>query len=108
MEMTDPSPTEGMPDPTVVILRFSGDPDDLFERFERARRLWIEAQDDDYKRPFFYAACKTDDGIVVINGWATDADHKAFGRRMGPHLRAAGIGQPDNHEHLVIEKLGWE
>jgi hypothetical protein len=38
-----------MSDPIVVIVRFSGDPDDLFERFERARRLWSESQDDDYE-----------------------------------------------------------
>jgi hypothetical protein len=62
-----------MADPIAAIIRFSGDPDDLFERFERARRLWIEAQDGDYSRPAFYAACKTDEGIVIVNGWETDA-----------------------------------
>jgi hypothetical protein len=55
-----------MADPIAVIIRFNGDPDDLFERFERARRLWIEAQDGDYDRPAFYAVCKADDGIVVV------------------------------------------
>jgi hypothetical protein len=95
-------------DPIAVIVRFNGDRDDLFERFETARRLWIEAQGDEYSRPIFYAACKTDEGIVVINVWNTKADHAAFGRRMGPHLHAAGMGHPDTHEHLSVEKLGWE
>jgi hypothetical protein len=38
-----------MADPVAVIIRFNGDPDELFERFERARRLWIDAQDGDYE-----------------------------------------------------------
>jgi heme-degrading monooxygenase HmoA len=97
-----------MSDPIVSIVGFNGDPDDLVERFERARRLWIEAQDDGYRRPAFYAACKTDDGIVVVSGWETAADHKAFGRRLGPHLEAVGMGRPDHHEHMSIEKLGWD
>jgi hypothetical protein len=96
-----------MSDPITMIVRFSGDPDDLLDRFEKARRLWIEAQDDDYKRPVFHAVCRTGDGIVVINGWETTADHRAFGRRMAPHLQAVGLGRADKHEHLSIEKLGW-
>jgi hypothetical protein len=91
----------------AVIVRFTGDPNDLLERFERARRLWIDAQGDDYARPVFYATCRTDDGITVINAWETEADHDAFGRRLGPHLQAVGLGRPDQHEHLRIEKLGW-
>lgn len=94
--------------PIALIVRFDGDPDDLFERFERARQLWIDAQDDDYSRPALYAACKTDEGIVIVSGWETDADHQAFGRRMGPHLKAVGMGRPDRHEHLRIAKLGWD
>lgn len=96
-----------MSDPIASIVRFNGNQDDLFERFERARRLWIDAQDDDYNRPVFYAACKTDDGIVIVNGWETRADHQAFGRRMGPHLEAVGMGMPDHHAQMSIEKLGW-
>lgn len=96
-----------MADPIAVIVRFNGDPDDLFERFEQARKSWVEAQDD-YNPPVFYAVCKDDEGIVLIDGWETDADHKAFGERMGPHLQSAGMGSPDHLEHLWIGKLGWE
>lgn len=97
-----------MSDPIAAIIRFTGDPDDLFERFERARRLWIEAQDDRYDRPAFYAACKTKTGIVIVGGWETEAAQEAFGRRMRPHLEAVGMGMPDDHEHVRIEKLGWD
>jgi hypothetical protein len=34
--------------------------------------------------------------------------HKAFGRNMGPHLEAVGMGSPDHLEHLWVEKLGWD
>jgi hypothetical protein len=37
--------------PIAVIIRFSGDPGDLLERFERARQTWIDAQEGDYERP---------------------------------------------------------
>jgi hypothetical protein len=95
-------------DPTAMILRFTGDPDDLLERFERARQRWIEAQGGGDSPPAFYAACTTKDGIVILSGWQTDAAHKAFARRMRPHLEAVGMGRPDHHEHLRIDKLGWD
>jgi hypothetical protein len=97
-----------MAEPIAVILRFNGDPDDLFDRFERARGLWTEVQDVNYQRPVFYAACKTDDGIVVVNGWETEAAHKRFGHGLRPHLEAVGMERPDHLERLSIDKLGWE
>lgn len=97
-----------MADPIAVIIRFDGDPDDLLQRFERARRLWIEAQEDDYERPLIYAACKTGEGVAVVTGWQTDAAHRAFAHQMRAHLEAVGMGMPDAHEHLWIAKLGWD
>lgn len=91
----------------AVIVRFDGDPDDLLERFERARRRWVEAQPDDYEPPAFYAACRTDGGIAIISGWQTDAAHEMFGHRMARHLEAVGLGRPDRVERMPIEKLGW-
>ena len=110
-----------MSEPIAVIVRFDGDPDDLSERFERARRLWIEAQDGDYSRPPFYAACKrrehprggprarqTETGIVVVTVWETEAAHNAFLHRLRPHLDAVGMAMPDRLEHLPIGQLGWD
>ncbi|MFL5867511.1 MAG: hypothetical protein ACJ766_10485 [Thermoleophilaceae bacterium] len=99
---------EGMSHPIAAIIRFNGDPDDVFERFEKARRLFLEAQGDDHNRPAFYAACKRRDGIVIVGGWESNAAQKEFGRRMRPQLEAVGLGRPDQHEHMWIEKLGWE
>jgi hypothetical protein len=97
-----------MADPIAVIIRFNGDPEDLSERFERARRRWIEAQEDNYDRPVFYAACKTDEGIAIVNAWENARAHRAFGHPMGPHLEAVGMGMPDHIERLRIGRLGWD
>src|SRR5918994_3569445 len=94
--------------PIAVMIRFKGDPDELLERFERARRLWIEAQDSAYERPAFYAACKTGDGIVIVSGWESAPAHRAFGEGIDPHIAAVGMGTPDQIDRLRIEKLGWE
>lgn len=96
-----------MPDPIAVTIRFSGDPDDLIERFERARRRWIEAQDDSYERPNFYATCRTTDGIAVISAWRSAVAHRAFGEGMHSHLDAVGMKAPDQIERMRITKLGW-
>jgi hypothetical protein len=69
-----------MADPIAVIIRFTGDPDNLLDRFERARRMWSEAQGPDYERPAFYAAGKTDEGIAIVTGWETAVSHQAFGQ----------------------------
>jgi hypothetical protein len=95
-------------EPIAVIIRFSGDPDDLLERFERARRMWIEGQDTDYERPVFYAACKTDDGIAIVNCWQSAVAHRAFGQGLHPHTESVGMDHPDRIERMRIEKLGWD
>jgi len=97
-----------MTGPLAIIIRFNGDPDDLIDRFEKARQLWIAGQDADYDPPASYAACKTDQGMAVITVWETDAAHKAFARQIRPHLARVGMGAPEGHEHLRVEKLGWD
>ena len=97
-----------MADPLAVIIRFSGDPDDLLERFERARRLWIDAQAGDYERPVIYAACKTEDAIAIVTGWETAVAHRAFGQGLHSQIAAAGMAMPDQIERMRIERLGWE
>ena len=93
--------------PIAVIIRFEGDPDDLLERFEQARRRWIEAQGGDYERPLFHAACRTDDGIAIVSGWETAIGHRAFGQGIAPHVAAVGMGRPDRIERMRIDTLGW-
>jgi hypothetical protein len=97
-----------MADPIAVTIRFSGDPDDFLERFERARQLWIEAQDADYERPLFYAACRTDEGIAIVNCWESAVAHRAFGQGLHPHIDAVGMSAPDRIERMRVAKLGWD
>jgi heme-degrading monooxygenase HmoA len=97
-----------MADPIAVIIRFNGDPDELLERFERARQMWADAQGGDYERPVFYAACKTDEGVAIVSGWQTAVAHRAFGQGLHPHIDAAGVGKPERIERMRIEKLGWD
>jgi hypothetical protein len=97
-----------MADPIAVIIRFSGDTDDLLERFERARRMWIDAQSPDYERPLFYAVCSTKEGIEIISAWQTAVAHRAFGQGLHTHIDSAGMGMPDEIERMRIEKLGWD
>jgi hypothetical protein len=94
--------------PIAVIIRFSGDPDDLLERFERARRMWVEAQDSDYERPVFYAACRTDEGIAIVNVWENAPAHRAFGQGLHAHIDEVGLPQPDQIERMRIERLSWD
>jgi hypothetical protein len=97
-----------MADPIAVIIRFSGDPDDLLERFDRVRQKWIEAQEGDYERPIFYAACKADEGIAIVSGWQTAVAHRAFGEELHAHIDTVGMGTPDQIERMRIGKLGWD
>lgn len=94
-----------MSNPIAVIIRFNGDPPDLLGRFEQAWKSWTEAQGDGYKPPAFFATCQADEGIVVLSGWENEEAHKAFRTQIGPHLQAAGMGKPDDHEHLRIARL---
>jgi hypothetical protein len=97
-----------MADPIAVTIRYTGDPDDLLERFERARQLWLAEQGDSYERPLFYAVCRTDEGIAIVNCWQSAVAHRAFGQGLHPHIEAAGLGTPDRIERMRIRKLGWD
>jgi len=95
-----------MLEPTAMVLRFDGDADDLAERFERARQLWINANEH-VSPPALYVVCMTDEGIVVITGWSADEDHQAFREGIRPHLKSVGLGRPARHDHMAIDRLGW-
>ena len=97
-----------MSKPLAVIIRFNGDADELLERFERVRSLWEATQGDDFERPVFYAACKSDDGIAIVTGWETAIGHRAFGQGLHAHIEAVGMSRPAAIERLKIEKLGWD
>jgi hypothetical protein len=97
-----------MADPLAVIIRFSGDPDDLLERFERARQSWVEAQEGGHEPPLFYAACKSDEGIAIVSGWQSAVAHRAFGQELHRHIDAVGMDPPTGIERMRIARLDWD
>jgi hypothetical protein len=97
-----------MAEPIAVIIRFTGNPEDLFERFEQARQSWIGTQDGDYEPPVFYAACRADNGIAIISAWKSALAHRAFGQGLHAHIDAVGLGAPGQIERMRIDRLGWE
>jgi hypothetical protein len=95
-------------DPLAVTIRWRGDPDELLDRFERARESWIAAQDGEYARPLFYAACRSDEGIAIVSVWENARAHRAFGQGLHAHIDGAGLGPPDRIERMPVERLGWD
>jgi hypothetical protein len=92
----------------MVLIRFGGDADDLLPRWLGAVKRWRE--DDatkDFAPPLMAAHMKTEDGLFVMNLFASDEEHKNFGEKMGPHLAAEGLTRPWI-EHYPIAHLGWE
>jgi hypothetical protein len=97
-----------MADALLVIIRFTGDPGDLADRVERARQLWIEAQQADYERPTFYAVCRSGDGIAIVSCWDSASAHRAFGQGLHTHIEAAGLGMPEQIERMRVVRVGWD
>jgi hypothetical protein len=97
-----------MADEMMVLLRFGGDADDLLPRYLGAVKRWREDEaTKDFSPPLMAAHMKTVDGLLVMNLWANDDDHKDFGLKMGPSLEAEGLTRPWV-EHFPIARLGWE
>ena len=72
-----------MADEMMVLLRFGGDADDLLPRYLGAVKRWRE--DDatkNFSPPLMAAHMKTEDGLLVMNLWASDEDHRNFGLKM--------------------------
>jgi hypothetical protein len=91
----------------MVVIRFGGNADDLLPRYIAAVNRWREdPKTKDFAAPLMAAHMKTADGLLVMNLWQTDEDHKNFGEKMGPHLQAEGLTRPWV-EHFPIAKLGW-
>jgi hypothetical protein len=64
--------------PVAVIIRFSGDPDDLLERFERARQTWIDVV--------------TFDSVEMDEGRRPAVPHRRDRNRLKPAPHRAGNG----------------
>jgi hypothetical protein len=97
-----------MADEMMVVIRFGGSADELLPRYLGAVKRWREDEATKHFAPPLMAVhMKTEDGLLVMNLWANDEDHRNFGLKVGPHLQAEGITRPWV-EHFPVAQLGWE
>jgi hypothetical protein len=93
--------------PVMAILHWDEDPDAALERYERAVAAWRETFADRFSGPLHAIAGRSErGGLVVVNVFATNEDHLAFGRNMGDPLTEVGLPTPDV-EHVSVRRLGW-
>ena len=98
---------DGVANEMMVLLRFGGDADDLLPRYLAAANRWrTDESSEGFEGPLMAAHMKTGDGLLVMNLFSTDEEHKNFGLNMGPHLEAEGLTRPWV-EHFPVAKLGW-
>ena len=93
--------------PVMVTIRYAGDPDELFPKWERAVELWKEEFGERFAAPDTIVS-KSESGkeLVVVNVFPDDEAHTNFGRNLGGPLEAVGLSQPVL-EHLEVLKVDW-
>ena len=90
--------------PVMVTIRFSGDADDLFPKWERAVELWKREFGDRFAAPDTVVAKGEKGGLVIVNVFPDDEAHTNFGRNLGGPLEAVGLSRPEL-EHLEVLKV---
>lgn len=83
----------------MVTIRFDGDTEDLFAKWQRAVKLW----EDEYQTPgpATVVARGEDGGLFVVNVFPNDEAHTHFGRNLGGPLESVGLSGP-KLEHLDV------
>jgi hypothetical protein len=85
----------------LVTIRFDGDADDLFDKWERAVRLWEE--EFETPGPATVVAKGEQGGLFIVNLFPSDEAHTHFGRNIGGPMEAVGLSNPQL-EHLDVLK----
>ena len=91
----------------MVTIRYAGDPDDLFPKWERAVELWKQEFGDRFTAPDTIVA-RGEEGreLVVVNVFPDDEAHTNFGRNLGGPLEAVGLSAP-KLEHLEVLRIDF-
>ena len=89
----------------MVTIRFDGDADELFPKWQRAVELWED--EFDAKGPATVVAKSEGGGLLVVNVFPDDAAHTRFGRNMGGPMEAVGLSNPQL-EHLDVLAARFE
>ena len=92
----------------MVTIRYAGDPDELFPKWERAVELWKEEFGDRFAAPDTIVA-RGEEGkdLVVVNVFSDDEAHTNFGRNLGGPLEAVGLSAPAL-EHLEVLRIDFD
>ena len=83
----------------LVTIRFEGDADELFSKWQRAVELWEE--EFETTSPATVVAKDESCGLFVVNVFPDDEAHTRFGRNMGGPMEAVGLSNPQL-EHLDV------
>jgi hypothetical protein len=89
----------------MVTIRFEGDADELFSKWQRAVELW----EDEFETsgPTTVVAKSERGGLFVVNVFPNEDAHTRFGRNMGGPMEAVGLSGPQL-EHLDVLAIRLE
>lgn len=89
----------------MVTIRFDGDADELFSKWQRAVALW----EDEFETsgPATVVAKGEHGGLVVVNVFPNDDAHRRFGRNMGGPMETVGLSSPQL-EHFDVLATGFQ
>jgi hypothetical protein len=87
----------------LTLARFSGDPDQLLERYEQSAEVMSGVGRD--HGLILHAAAKTDEGLLVVNLWPSGDESEAAARdpRRLTVLEQSGLNPGDiSREHYEV------
>jgi len=90
--------------PVMVTIRYAGDVDDLFAKWERAVELWQREFGDRFAGPDTVVAKGENGDLVIVNVFPDDEAHTNFGRNLGGALETVGLTAPVL-EHLEVLRI---
>ena len=93
--------------PVMVTIRYAGEPDELFPKWQRAVELWKQEFGERFSAPDTIVA-RGEDGkeLVIVNVFPDDEAHTNFGRNLGGPLEAVGLSAPAL-EHLDVLTINF-
>ena len=89
----------------MVTIRFDGDADELFTKWQRAVELWED--EFDTSGPATVVAKGEHGGLLIVNVFPNDEAHTYFGRNMGGPMETVGLSNPQL-EHLDVLAIRFE
>jgi hypothetical protein len=89
----------------MVTIRYAGDPDELFAKWERVVELWKQEFGGRFTAPdTIVARGEKGEDLVVVNVFPDDEAHTNFGRNLGGALETVGLTAPVL-EHLEVLRI---